>query len=155
MSAFICNPEHIGLIAAWATKVDSVIYSLVGDTKKDTAIRVAEILARENIASVAYRYPNDKEGERPGPMCDTDEDIVKEACFWAEKYLEEGIPLDVAPLTIAKLTACLQYQSCEHPEWEQSAARNQANYINEHILRTLPGYARAPWEWYGETEKRF
>lgn len=147
MSAFICNPEHIGLIAAWATKVDAVMYALVRDSKEDTAIHVAKILAWENIVSVAYRYSNDKEGEGPGPMLDTDEDIVKESCVWAEKYLKEGIPLDVAPLTIAKLIACLQYQSCEHPEWEQSAARNQLNYINEHILKTLPGYDRAPWEW--------
>ena len=78
MSAYIVNPEHIGILAAYAAVNDCAIYEWRKSTNILTAQNVAKGLALENIRSVAHRYPGDKDGERPGP-CLKDADIV-EAC---------------------------------------------------------------------------
>lgn len=113
MSAYICNPEHIGLLAAVATEV-------VGIDRHPSEL--AEEFARENIASVAYRYPSDTgNGDRPGP-CLTDDQIVRASALYAE-YFADNIPY-LSAKDVLSMVRCLIYQSCEHPGWESSVARS-------------------------------
>jgi len=112
MSAFVCMPEHIGLLAA--VTVDSA------RAVDRTPAAVAALLARENIASVAYRYPDDKgNGDRPGP-CLTDEQIVEAAELYAEHF-SDNLP-DLPARSIVNMARCLDYQSCEPPTWKGSEA---------------------------------
>jgi hypothetical protein len=121
MSAYIVNPEQFGIIAAYAVYADLVTFS---------APDIAEMLAVENIRSVAARYPRDISGHRPGP-CLTDENIVKAARIWAEHY----VATEKVPTAATIWAACdnLEYQSCEHDAWPGSAACNLLNQIREFI----------------------
>ena len=67
MSAYIVNPEHIGILAAYAAVNDCAIYEWRMSSDIHTAQNVAKGLALENIRSVAHRYPNAGDGQRPGP----------------------------------------------------------------------------------------
>lgn len=137
MSAYVCQPEHIGLLAAYAAS-DSC----------GAAKQIAKLLAEENIRSVATRYPDDLDGQRPGP-CLRDSDIVEAACLWAKHYVlnRKSIP---SPLTIIKLCNCLEYQSSETDDWAMTDACAQLESITSKALRALPGYDSAPWEWVEE-----
>jgi hypothetical protein len=88
MSAYVCNPETFGLLAAYAVGPGSdnaAIYEWRQGNPIEDVQRVAEGLARENIRSVTTRYPTDQDGQRPGPgLCD--EEIVALARLWAEAY---------------------------------------------------------------------
>lgn len=127
MSAFVCMPEHIGLLAAVAVGPARAI--------DRTPAKVAALLARENIASVAYRYPDDTgNGDRPGPRL-TDEQIVEAAELYAEHFSDN--PPDMPASSILNMARCLEYQSCEHPGWETSAARA--------VLSRVEDWARRAW----------
>ena len=151
MSAFIVQPEHAGLLAVWATQNNSALRELEKGEPLLTAQAVAQELIVENIKSVAYRYPGDTDGNRPGP-CLRDVQIVEAAALWAGHYQQEGLPENVAPLTIAKLADCLEYQSCEHEGFKTSLAQRQINEIRSRVLTLLPGYSRAPWSWEDRNE---
>lgn len=124
MSAFLCSPKHIALIATWAAD-----RGLVKDRSS-----TARLLAEENIRSVAYRYPN----------------VAVE--WWLsmteEAYLAECMRTRVegyAPDRVNNLAKSLDYQSCEHPGWETSEAKR----IVDLVIRDTAGHPRgmyAPWE---------
>ena len=146
MSAYVCQPEHIGLLAAYAATEGCAIYAWRDDDRVETAKRIAEGLAFENIRSVAARYPNDKDGERPGPTL-KDAQIVEAAKLWAEHYVTTRRPGSATIAQIAKASDCLAYQSCETDDWEDTQAHQQLDWIDGHLLRQLPGYEAAAWEW--------
>ena len=121
MSAFVMNPEEIGLIAAYAT-VNKV--KRPNDPEPEVlAAALAEGLAKENIKSVAYRYPDDADGERPGP-CLFDAQIIKASQLYAVHFIKDpvglqGLANDFQVLAVIK---SYNHQSCEHEEWEGSKA---------------------------------
>lgn len=128
MSAYIANPETFGLLAAYALKA-----GLVHD-----AADAAELLARENIRSVACRYPDD--GQRPGPGL-RDEDVVKAARLWAAHYVAG----DRDPLSAVIWNACdhVDYQSCHTDAWETTPACLLLEQIKAFIGQKPLG--DAPW----------
>lgn len=142
MSAFICSPSHIGLLAAYAAKTDSVIGDWRGGNRFDSAQLVARMLTRANIRSVAARYPNDMDGQRPGP-CLKDDDIMDASACYAAHYLENWPAPE--PVQILKLCGCLDYQSCETNDWPETLAYRQLDYIRGEATRSLPGYENAQW----------
>lgn len=92
MSAYICSDRHIASIALWAA-VESAgkLKDLLGMTQE-----IADALKRENIKSVNYRYREKTRFKK----CD----ILK---------------VDVLPPEdIVTLCDCLDYQSCEHPDYK-------------------------------------
>lgn len=122
MSAYICMPEHIGLLA--------VIAAEATPSFRGTAVSIARRLARENILSMAYRYPYDKgNGDRPGP-CLTDAQIIKASMLYAEHYT--GNLPDLPARSIVNMARCLDYQSREHPGWEGSIARKIVDTIERY-----------------------
>jgi hypothetical protein len=142
MSAYICNPEHIGVLAAFAALNDCQIYDWRTGSLISTAQAVAKGLARENIRSVAYRYPNDKDGSRPGP-CLLDADIEEAAAIYAAHFVTR--PQKLKPVQVFKLSQGLSYQSCETDDWTMTLAARQLDWINNEAARQLPGYEAADW----------
>lgn len=143
MSAFICNPEHFGILAAFATKHRCAVSEWSCGTSVETAQAVARGLARENIRSVAHRYPEDVSGGRPGP-CLHDAEIEEAAAIYAAHFVTH--PQGVAPIQIIKLCNSLDYQSCETDDWKETPAYRQNERIKNAAIRCLNGYDQADWE---------
>ena len=145
MSAYICSPEHFGILAAFAVQRRCAIYDWqLGNNDIETAQAVARGLARENIRSVAYRYPDDESGSRPGP-CLKDEEIEEAAAIYAAYFVTH--PQGVAPIQIIKLCQSYDYQSCETDDWKDTLAWRQMDWIRGEAIRCLNGYEEADWEW--------
>jgi hypothetical protein len=98
------------------------------------------MLWRENLRSIEYRYPDTAEnGDYPGP-CDFTRDDIDAYTFdlWARR------PTVIEGLSIL---ACYEYQTCEHTEWPASEAYSFCDALRHDLIRQLPGYNDAPWEW--------
>lgn len=143
MSAYICWPEHFGILATCAVEYSCVIPEWRYSVEYSDAEYVARGLASENIRSVIHRYPNDRDGHRPGPQL-LDVDIVKAAGISALHFLFN--PKQISPVQVIKLVNCLEYQSCETPDWTQTLAYKQLQWIRSHAISRLPGYEEAVWE---------
>lgn len=147
MSAYIVNKDHILYLVeaamsprlnpchghfSWFFHSTQSLYA--GDY--EGAAKAANMLWHENIKSVAYRYPNDKPEELPGPVGETFE-IESHDFSWT------GFSID--PVQVLASCDCYEYQSCEHPEWETSQARVFLNALRKHAWRSLPGYEDTTW----------
>ncbi len=129
MSAFVADPYEIGLVAALVKRIPEANQP-AGVHELDVT-RVAEHLARENIASVRadrpHGYlPGTPEGiGRAGPNL-LDKDVIALAGDAARAFANamhgEQPRLIVQPAAAAELVRYLEYQSCEHAKWERSAA---------------------------------
>ena len=108
------------------------------ELRHENASEVGSMLWAENLASVAYRYPDDVDGERPGPVGFVDADVV------TYRHAIRTRPL--SPLAILKAIAGYEYQSCEHPGWHDSEARQFCQALRLHTISTLSGYDTASWE---------
>lgn len=145
MSAYLCNPEHIAAIAAFASSprdtANAVIYDWRLGSHKNDAANCARELAMANIASVAARYPNDESGNRPGPCGMTDDSYIQTCGDIAMFYAMHPTPLK--PVDIIKMCGCYEYQACEAPNWSDSDACRQAQWIVNKAHRLLPGWEDA------------
>jgi hypothetical protein len=143
MSAYICDPSHIGILAAFAVSERCAIreFEVMGEPVL-VAQAVARSLAKENIRSVAHRYPDDTDGNRPGP-CLKDAEIEEAAAIYAAYFLAN--PQHLPPVQILKLVHCLDYQSCETDDWRQTSAFKQLEWITTYAINRLPGYEDAMW----------
>lgn len=132
MSAFVVNESHIDVLMQFATRFrayrGSNYYYWNGESHKITRDNVSELgqkLLDENYKSVNYRY-NDNE--------------------IPDKYVYKVPSRTYTPVEILKACACLNYQSCEHPEWEESEAYAILETIKSDAINALPGYEEANWE---------
>jgi hypothetical protein len=157
MSAYICSPETFAILAAYAVKSSTgygqsdnvALYEWRADGLTETAQEVSKRLARENIRSVSARYPNDKDGQRPGPAL-LDSAIEEAAAAWAGHYLTAGFKISAVEV----LTLCrgYTYQACETEDWITSLAAVQISWIEGKAIRSLPGSDDAPREWHDKAE---
>lgn len=100
--------------------------------------RTMDMLVTENVRSVMHRYPDTIEsGNLPGPIDHYWETPLRYS-------LQSKAPTAVEGL---KLIQCYEYQSCEHPEWESSAAKAFCDALTSRLIGELAGYDEAPWEW--------
>ena len=145
MSAFVCHAATIKALAIFAAsgnppygahvnpsylrKCAPGVHALSGE---ELATEYARILLAENIRSVEYLYSdaNDMIGDRD----------IAVSC---EEY--HGGRYRFAPVQILKLCDCLDYQSCEPNDWQDSAAFELLERIRHAAIRTLPGYDDAEW----------
>lgn len=96
------------------THIDHLVTALIhAELITSTPDETGRMLWRENLTSLAYRYPGDQDGQRPGPAGFRDADV--ESYTWTETPLLTGAALHGAVLGYV----C---QSCAHPEWDDSAA---------------------------------
>lgn len=135
MSAFLCNPEHIGALAVYLN------HHLSDFTPGD----LAEELAKANIKSVACRYPSDKDGHRPGPSGIKDAELVSESMAWARHYHQTGLPMSSDG--ISNMFRCFNYQSCEAPDWEGSLLASLVTDGFVHAKNHRIDGQDVAWEW--------
>jgi len=154
MSAYICNPEHVGALAAWAFRTGRMRCSL-GVSDYQHVRDLAGQLMGANIASVAYRYPTAGDGHRPGPVGFTDVELVKAAEISAAFYY--SVPPKLLPADIVAMVRCLEYQSCEREDWRTSDAREILEKIYRlavcEIISSLPPQLQGKVVWDFEDEK--
>lgn len=121
MSMFIVSREYI----------DHMVTAIIrAELVADTPDHIGRMLWNENLESAKYRYPNDGDGERPGPISFRDSDV--ETYTWTEQP-----ELDAAAL--ASTLHCYNYQACEHPGWEDSLAHSVTSKL-------LAGLGEVDWE---------
>lgn len=108
MSAFICSDRHIATIA--------LAYGELTNMDTPAIQGLADLLKRENVRSVNYRY---KERSRIKP-CD----------------LSQGAkPGEYNSRDLLTLVSCLNYQSCERPDYLGAALKKVQITFGENLGR--------------------
>lgn len=93
----------------------------------------------ENVRSVNYRY---KESDEFQPVQMGRKVTVANR---DKQYTAHISALRLAPVTVLKICACVDYQSCETNDWELTLAAEILRRIVAMAIRRLPGYDEAPW----------
>jgi hypothetical protein len=147
MSAWIVSKTHIDVMVCGIVDgtSDGVLepqdrriklpdlHAGVGLCDKDV---LGQMLVNECVASVSYRYPNDKPGELPGP---NDQ-------YYLQPYRFTGNYRPTAA-ELAKAISCYDYQSCEHPGWKPSTVCKLLEVVQQ-IVGVTEGtdeYEAAAW----------
>ncbi len=140
MSAFIVSKVHIDAMVRLAIVYSpsyAIPYGDIGEVRLHPD-EVGRAILAENVASVTHRYPDDKPEELPGPN----------GAYWLGEYLYSPLGgRTPTPIEGLKLINCYEYQSCEHPEWESSKAKEFCDRLRHQLISLLPGYDEAPWDW--------
>jgi hypothetical protein len=140
VSAYIVNKAHIDAMVTAAVQgrdIDWLTYWHNGqrhDVRPETASAFGQMLLDANVASVAYRYPNDALTDLPGPV----------NAYYVLPYRFEQV--ERSPIEVLHGIACYEYQSCETDEWETSEAHAAAQALRAHVVTMLPGYDATPWD---------
>jgi hypothetical protein len=134
VSAWIVDRAHIDVLVQGLAESETV-------TEVDPDA-LGQELWRENLASVAYRYPRDGDGERPGPIDFRDADV--------DEYVYRRPSAKIDPQALLVALGCYDYQSCEHPGWATSRARLWTTTLREQLLRSgvkeaAPGSRMEAW----------
>jgi hypothetical protein len=127
MSAWICNKSHIACIAQFAENTDAI--------PRDYAdvVELANDLIRENARSIVSRYGEDANMGVVKPFKD------------ATEVLQFAREDKMSALQIIKSVHCLDYQSCESDDWNETKACKALKYIEGRAVSALPGYDEADW----------
>ena len=125
MSAWLVNPAHVAAIVRYAAR-QKYMTDLRADP--DAQVATANMLHAENAASVNYRYPGHE---------------AQEPHRFTEREIDRARAL--TPVELLKAIHCLDYQSCDHPGWKDSAACKFLLHLTHNAIADLPGYDAAPW----------
>lgn len=109
----------------------------------DTADLVGAMLIAENLKSINHCYPDtiaDPSGV-PGPI----------EQYWLQAYTWTDHRYRLSILEALSALACYEYQSCEHPEWDASEARQFCEALRNRLIHRMPGFEQAPWGWNEDT----
>jgi hypothetical protein len=124
MSCYICDPNMFSYVA-------SVIFDMAnGKITRNDAVNIGRVLYRENCMSFLYRYPSAKDDVNPDFPIVNENDIVSVALYSDE---------------IMDAIKCLEYQSCEHPDWEKSFSKK----ILDSILNSAREYPKRGYASWG------
>lgn len=127
MSAFIVSNTQINALVRFASTNNVSFY--YGPTSQRWNVSgnedaTAQLLLDENVRSVNFRYGETTEAERIVYQIDAP---------------------DLTPVQVIKAAQCLEYQSCETSDWEQTMAKKLLTTIIDWAVTKLPGYEAAPW----------
>lgn len=136
MSAFLCNSEHIALLAAYAANNGAVLYDHGQQMALINARYLAGVFAEANLDSLAARYED-------MPRDESDRQFIVECKDKAEHYYFQ--PPRLEPVEIIKHAQCLDYQCCEVSDWEGSTLCRQIQAVINAAIRRLAGYESAEW----------
>lgn len=156
MSAYICDKRHIlylihaatsrrimarGGTFRWVWNCNRAAGSYESATlpcgDPDRAAEVANMLWRENVASVSARYPGESSGTLPGPRGGSFVITAADVCQPFEPTPD--------PVQVLKSCDCYSYQSCEHDGWPESEAHAFIQALQKAAWQSLPGYDKATW----------
>lgn len=142
MSAFLCDPQHIGLLARHV-EVNRSYHS------GDSGTELAERWARANLKSLRERYPDHgEEGQTAPSWCSAyrdDEDFVRQ-CVLA--VLASPVS-HLTHIQAVKMAHCLEYQSCEFEGYYTSEAYYSLTRAVRTCIQAMDGYEEAMWEYQG------
>jgi hypothetical protein len=141
MSAFLCTPEHIQAI---------INHALANGMLDADPYTVAVAFAKQNIRSVEYRYPDTKghsakEFFSDGMFRSNKAYIDACAAPWHPDMPRRRAESKLKAGEVIKLIDCLEYQSCETPNWTRTVAFEWWNSIARQAARKIKGYEKAPW----------
>jgi hypothetical protein len=132
VSAWIVSKTHIDALVQAGIEREMV--------RPDEADEFGRMLWGENLASIHYRYPDTVEnGNYPGPNDFRDSDV--DTYTYEPLDGEAGISLR-AEAVVNAAAGCYDYQSCEHPGYENSKARQFVTML--HTL-TENAEGKGPW----------
>ena len=144
MSAYVVSKAHIDAIVTFAVggtrrvgtvkrMAEGAGHSKYVSSSDYTPSQIGTALWAENHASVNYRYTE----TTPVPAY-----VFRPKCHGSTctKPTRQLTPLD-----IIKLCQSLKYQSCEHPAWDASFAKDFLNRVISAAIAALPGYDNALW----------
>lgn len=150
MSAYVCNPEHIGVLANAMSRADIRI-----NGQKLNPKEMAVALANANYASIEARYPGQW-------------DLMSGGCsliaFRAQCAKEATRPdPNLKPIDFIKIAQGFAYQACEYERWMEPAFGGvgpceswlREGHIQQfiaHMIRQMPGYDDAPWHYEREPD---
>jgi len=143
MSAYVVNKSHINAMVLSAMHVrygGGLSWYHNGERhqlNELNANQVGQMLLDENVKSVCCRYDDSEMTDLPGRS-------DAEYLIPFQYHLVHNIPNALHTIAITK---CYMYQSCEHPEWEQSEACTFCQALISNKIADLPGYDDAPWDW--------
>jgi len=135
MSAFLCETDTFDLLASAIERLNIRVETPTRTFYGRSSARVlAQILRDENLASLQYKY-NDEED--------------------APAYSPEFVDLDMVGLertggwmvVVLAAIRCVQYQSCERPDYATSVAAHILQQLQQAVIRQMIEDANAPWEW--------
>ena len=147
MSAYIVDRDHILYLvgAAASLSIESHgVFRWFHEWQRqelraddfERAADVANMLWRENIASVSARCPHESSAEFPGSC---HENFVIEPKDFPASFTEFN------PVQVIKACDCYEYQSCEHTGWPTSEAHAFVSALRRAAWQALPGYDNAAW----------
>jgi hypothetical protein len=135
LSAFVVTKKHIDSIlsiALYAVNEAPAARGLwysprFGNYKVEvySADAIGLALTRECETSVNYRYKSDSE--------------------LTSKFFASLRFYPFTAVEALKIVRCYAYQSCEHPAWETSAAKQFCDGLTATLISSLPGYDVATW----------
>ena len=149
MSAYVVDENHIRFMVEAATcrslgsMHDGGLRWYHGETlhelrllDSDGATAAGQMLWDENVRSVKHRYPDCSDDTLPGPI----------GCSFVYEHGNRPRLRPIDPVAVLKACDGYEYQSCEHPEWEQSEAKAFIDELRSRAIHSLPGYDDAAWE---------
>lgn len=112
MSAYVVGKEHIDALVNAGRQ-----YAGLADQRPEWLNACGSMLWTENYRSVNYRYTEDEA---------------------TPEYQATLIGFELAPVPVLKAIDCYEYQACEHPEWETSAAHDYVEALRQAIFGQHP-----------------
>jgi hypothetical protein len=120
----------------------------------DDAALTAALLAQKNIRACADRYPEDKDGERPGRLGLKDAETLLQSIKWAQHYSKFGLP-SFSKEDVANMVACYRYQAVEARDWSTSEAEAITRRIVEGLDESpFPRRETLTVKWVWEEEPK-
>lgn len=165
MSAYVESPEHIRELAVFAagsnpTSHDScrvnpaylkyqvsdadrnTVEQMQGKPVQELAQFYADVLYNENIRSVKNRYQEDTFDELPGLIEKPRKVVITTGAVYNRRIKN--------PIHILKMSAGLEYQSCETSNYRETIAYHLLQMIRRAAIEILPGYEDSPYWSYNE-----
>lgn len=119
-----------------------------------TPSQAGQLLVSENIASVSYRYSEPGRtgyygAETAAGMEDDTIETLPGPCdrYYMAPYVFADPGYVLTPAEVFKAIDCLDYQSCEHPEWRASEAFAFLDSLRQSACNAVRGYSDSPWDW--------
>lgn len=128
MSAYIVDPKVIARLAVYRC---TDRYN-VPQYDKAAAHTFADILIKENIKSIAYRYPDTEGKEIESFFANATEESYRAA---VREHLDSAHVQMPTMKQVAKDAPEYDYQACEHPDYEKSLAHETIQWINARFVR--------------------
>ena len=133
MSCFIVNEKHINTLVNYLKEKSKFQTTIEIEGKRlslhdpSTLTKVGNVLVCENFRSYNYRYDEHENS-------------------YIYNYHFDWDILNMNPVQIIKACHCLNYQSCECPDYNESEAKRIIDTIKTIAICNLPGYDEAKWE---------